>query len=378
MKKCILVPDSFKGTMSSMIVSDIMKESIIKYYPQCEIIAIPIADGGEGTVECFLKALGGEKIHIRTKGPFMTDIDSFYGISGKTAIIEIAAAAGLPLAMDRMDPLAATTYGVGQLVKDAIERGCSKIIMGLGGSCTNDAGAGMAAAMGTRFIDVQGRQFIPTGGTLAETVQIDVTETRKLLQGLEVIAMCDIDNPMYGKNGAAYVFAPQKGADKETVIALDLQLKSFAKTIKRSLGLDVSRIKGAGAAGAMGAGVYALLGGELKQGIETVLDLVEFDRLLQGCDYVFTGEGKLDYQSLSGKAVIGVSSRAKKKNVPVIAVVGAMEKNLDQIFERGVTEVYETNREGDNFSDIAEHCREDLTRTMKKILLEKSRNDSNS
>lgn len=371
MKKCILVPDSFKGTMSSVTVSEIMGESIRRRFPQCEIIAIPVADGGEGTVECFLRVLGGEKVYTRVKDPFMKDIDSFYGISGDVAIIEVAAAAGFPLAMGRMDPMSATTYGVGQLVKDAIDRGCRKIILGLGGSCTNDAGAGMAAALGARFTDARGCELVPAGGTLAEVARIDISETRKLLQGIEVVAMCDIDNPMYGENGAAYVFAPQKGADEETVVALDAQLRSFADVIQSSLGVDVSGIKGAGAAGAMGAGVYAFLGGELKQGIDTVLDLVGFDQLLEGCDCVFTGEGKLDSQSLSGKVVIGVSLRAKRKNVPVIAVIGSMEGGLEQIFDKGVTWVYETNKGREDFSDIKEHCREDLKEVMEKILSER-------
>ncbi len=368
MKKCILVPDSFKGTMSSVTVSEIMGESIRRHFPRCKIIAIPVADGGEGTVECFLRVLGGEKVYTPVKDPFMKEIDSFYGISGNVAIIEVAAAVGLPLAMGRMNPMSATTYGVGQLIKDAIEKGCRKIILGLGGSCTNDAGAGMAAALGTRFIDARGCELIPAGGTLSQVAEIDISETKKLMRGIEIVAMCDIDNPMYGENGAAYVFAPQKGADKETVVALDAQLRSFAEVIQRSLGVDVSSVKGAGAAGAMGAGVYALLGGKLKQGIDTVLDLAAFDQLLEGCDWVFTGEGKLDSQSLSGKVVIGVSARAKRKNVPVIAVVGTKEGDLEQVFEKGVTRVYETNKGRKGFSDIQEHCREDLRETMEEIL----------
>lgn len=368
MKKYILVPDSFKGTMSSSQVSEIMKEVIVKYAPDSDVMAIPVADGGEGTVDCFLQALNGEKVFIKTKGPIGEDADSFYGICEDVAIIEMAASAGLPLALHRLDPLKATTYGVGELVKDAISRGCKKVIIGLGGSCTNDAGSGMAAALGTKFYDKQGNSLVPTGGTLSEVVQIDLSETKKLLKDVEIIAMCDIDNPMYGKSGAAYIFGPQKGADMVTIKILDEQLEKFSQTIKKCLGIDVSQMKGAGAAGAMGAGVYAFLNGSLKQGIDTVLDLVDFEELLEGCDCVFTGEGRLDDQSLSGKVVVGVGLRAKKKNVPVIAVVGAMEANPDKIYSNGITKVYQTNGKRNSFNEIKEHCQDDLRDVMERVI----------
>ncbi len=368
MRKCILVPDSFKGTMSSMEVSGIMKECILKYFPQCQVVDIPVADGGEGTVDCFLKALGGKKVVCTVNGPFMEPVTAFYGVFGKTAVIEMAAASGLPLAYGRLNPLTTTTYGVGELIQSAIKRGCNKIILGLGGSCTNDGGAGMAAALGAKFKDNQGKEFIPSGGTLSKVSEIDLTETRRFIEGVEITAMCDIDNPMHGPSGAAFVFAPQKGATESDVEILDKELKDFAKIIKKTTGLDVQEIKGAGAAGAMGAGVYAFLSGKLKQGIDIVLDIVGFESLLSGCDMVFTGEGKLDHQSLFGKVIAGVALKAKEKNIPVIAVVGKMEKNLKNLHEMGIIAVYETGGHRQDFAEILTYCKEDLRRTMEEVI----------
>lgn len=367
MKKCILIPDSFKGTMTSIQVSTIMKEVILDHWPDCEVISIPVADGGEGTVDCFLQILGGEKISVKTKNPYMEEIDSFYGLAGDLAIIEMAASAGLPLVMGRLNPLDTTTYGVGELIADAITRGCKKIIIGLGGSCTNDAGAGMAAALGTKFYNANGESFIPVGGTLSKVNSIDKTVTERLVKGLEITGICDIDNPMYGGQGAAYVFGPQKGADQPMIELLDSELRSFAVVIEKTSGVEVADVKGAGAAGGMGAGVIAFLNGQLKQGINTVLDLVEFEKLLDGCDAVFTGEGRLDSQSFSGKVVAGIARRAKPYNVPVIAVVGTMDENMSAIFDEGVTEVYETARGRDNFEEIKANCVEDLRLTLECI-----------
>jgi glycerate 2-kinase len=370
MKKCILVPDSFKGTMSSLEVSEIMKNNIMMAFPDCQVIAIPVADGGEGTVDCFLQALGGEKIYIKTSGPLGETIDSFYGIIGKLAIIEMAASAGFPLAIGKLNPLEASTFGVGELVRDAIQRGCTSIVLGLGGSCTNDAGAGMAVALGAKFYNTSNTEFLPSGGTLGQVAYMDLSKTRELLKDIHVIAMCDIDNPLFGENGAAIIFAPQKGASPQQVATLDSQLRLFAEVIAKELNIDVSTLKGAGAAGGMGAGVRAFLGGELKQGIDTVLDLVGFESLLAECDYVFTGEGRLDLQSLSGKVVIGVANRARAKGVPVIAVVGEKEDDMPDIYHQGVTKVYETSGARKSEEDIRNNCKEDLSISMKRILAE--------
>lgn len=373
MKKCVVIPDSFKGTISALEVCQIMKERILLAYPQCEVISVPIADGGEGTVECFLHALGGgEKIVKRTSGPFGEEIDSFYGVVGDCAVIEMAASAGLTVAKGKMNPAEASTYGVGELMVSALAQGCKRMILGLGGSCTNDGGAGMAAAMGVRFMDKTGASFLPVGGTLSQIQRIDISAAKRRLSGVQITAMCDIDNPLYGLQGAAHIFAPQKGADRQQVEFLDQQLRCFAEVIQDSLSISVDHLPGGGAAGGMGAGVYALLGAELLPGIDVLLDLVRFEEILAGCDAVFTGEGKLDAQSMGGKAVIGISRRAKRMNVPVVAVVGTFEGTLAEVRREGVLSVFETANGRGSFEEIKAHCKNDLRDTMDKVCREVS------
>lgn len=371
MKKAILMPDSFKGTMSSSEICAIMRQRILEYFPDCAVSSIPVADGGEGTVDCFLEAMGGERVSVRVKGPFMEDIDSFYGIvqtSCKTAVIEMAAAASLPMVSGRENPRVTTTYGVGQLIRHAIENGCKKLIVGLGGSCTNDMGAGAAAGAGAKFFDKSGKEFVPTGTTLEQIANIDLSELNILLQGIEVVAMCDIDNPLYGPTGAAYVFAPQKGADADTVKLLDANLVAAADTVKARLGIDVAGIPGAGAAGGMGAGMVAFFGARLMPGIETVLDTVDFDRIAADADFIFTGEGKIDSQSLRGKVVIGIAGRAKKLNTPVIAVVGDIGDNMEPAYEMGVSAIFSTNRVAVDFSKAKLRAKSDMSLTMDTVL----------
>lgn len=370
MKKCIIIPDSFKGTMTALTVSEIMEASILKKYPDCIIETIPFSDGGEGMVDCLLKVTGGERIHLRTMGPFGKTVDSFYGISNGVAFIEMAASAGLTLAKERLDPLMATSYGVGELINDAYEKGIRKIILGLGGSCTNDAGVGMACAMGVKFFDETGKEFLPTGGTLSKVVDIDFSEYKKNFVDVEITALCDINNPMYGKQGAAHVFAPQKGATKDTVKYLDKELRIFARTMEKCTGIKVDNLPGGGAAGAMGAGVVALLGGTLKRGTATILDIVQFDNKLKNCDCVITGEGRLDYQSYSGKVIVGIAEKAKTYNVPVIAIVGENKNELEQLKKRGIISVYETSTNREDFNEIKKYCKHDLKLTMERMLRE--------
>ena len=368
MKKCLVIPDSFKGTMSAAEVCGIMEESIRRAFPECEVITAPIADGGEGTVDCFLKAFNsGERVSARVTGPFFEEADSFYGVTGDLGIIEMAAAAGLSIAGERADPEITTTYGVGELIGAAIRRGCGRIILGLGGSCTNDGGCGMAAALGAKFYDGSGCSFIPVGGTLERIVDIDVSETKRILNGIEISAICDIDNPLFGKNGAAYVFAPQKGAGPEKVKLLDRNLRCLARAVRQSLNIDVSDMPGGGAAGGMGAGAYAFMGAKLKKGIDAVLDAVRFEEIAYGCDCIFTGEGKLDAQSLSGKAVVGIGRRAKTIGAPVAAVVGSFEGSASEMRGEGISYIFETAVRRSDFEQIKKHCREDLRKTMEDI-----------
>ena len=369
MKKVIVIPDSFKGTMSSKEVCETMAEAIKDYKENIEVISIPVADGGEGSVDAYLLALQGEKVWCQVKGPFFEEMDAFYGRIGEdTAVVEMAACAGLPLVEGKANPMLTTTYGVGQLIDHAIQNGAKKIIVGLGGSCTNDGGTGAAAALGVRFYNKDGKTFIPTGGTLKDIIRIDAIECMERLAGIEIITMCDIDNPLYGKNGAAYIFAPQKGADEKMVEILDDGLRQLAERIDVWLGKDVAKLKGAGAAGGMGAGMVAFLGSKLQMGIETVLDVVNFEQLLEGADVVFTGEGKIDSQSLSGKVVMGVAKRAKAKGVPTIVLVGAIGEGVDPIYDEGVTAIFSINRAPIPFEEARHHSKENLYFMMKNVI----------
>lgn len=330
MKKIILVPDSFKGTLSSSQAAEAMAKATRRVFPEAEIVAIPVADGGEGTVDAFLEALGGQRVTADVKGPRGDVIASFYGaLPDKTAVVEMAAAAGLPLMEGKLDVAGATTYGVGQLMKAAIDNGAKKLILGLGGSATNDGGCGAAAALGAKFFDSAGKTFVPTGATLKDISSIDATELVKTLAGVDVVVMCDIDNPLCGQRGAAAVYGPQKGADGAMVKELDAGLAHLAEMIRRDLGKDVARLPGAGAAGGMGAGAAAFFGGRLTRGIDAVLDAVNFSAALQGADVVVTGEGRFDEQSLMGKVVDGVAARTRAVKAPLLVVAGSMANDID-------------------------------------------------
>ena len=368
MKKCVIIPDSFKGSMDSIEICELASAKVKKFFPDCEVISLPVADGGEGTVECFLHAMKGEKLTVKVHGPYMEQVESFYGRFGDLAVIEMAAAAGLPMVGDRLNPKLTTTYGVGELIHHAVEHGAKKIILGLGGSSTNDAGCGCASALGVKFQKADKSMFVPTGGTLEQVASIDISEAAKFLNGVEITAMCDIENPMHGTTGAAYIFGPQKGADPEMVKELDRQLIHIDKIIQQSLNMNVSQLSGAGAAGAFGAGVVAFLGGKLKSGIETVLDIVGFDRIIQGADAVFTGEGKIDSQSLRGKVVIGVSRRAMKYDVPVYAVVGDVSDEAVAAYDMGVTAIFSINRLAVPFSVARTRSKVDFQSAFEDIL----------
>lgn len=369
--KFLLIPDSFKGTLSSEQICDLLRGAIGRHFPNGETVSIPVADGGEGSVDAFLTALGGEKRYLTVKNPFFEDMQAYYGLidHGKTAVIEMAACAGLPLAEGRRDPRVTTTYGVGQLLVDAARSGVSRVIMGLGGSATNDAGCGAAAAAGVRFYNAAGERFVPTGGTLKDIADIDLSGLDEAVKNVEIVTMCDIDNPMYGPTGAAYVFGPQKGADPDTVAALDDGLRHLAAVMADKLGADYLDTPGAGAAGAMGMGMLVFFGSRLQMGIQTVLDVVRFEALAADCDYVITGEGKLDSQSLRGKVVIGVAQRAKALGKPVIAIVGGAEDALiREAYEMGVTAVFPINRLPQDFSVSRHHSVENLSYTADNIM----------
>lgn len=369
MKKVVLIPDSFKGTISSQEVCEIVARQVLRFHPEAEVISIPVADGGEGTVDCFLLSQPGERVSAQVKGPYFEDITADYALldGGKTAVVEIASCAGLPMVDGRKNPKMTTTYGFGQLILDAARRGATRIVAALGGSCTNDCACGMAAALGVAFYNEAGEPFIPTGGTLRDIWRIDRSGLANELSGVEIVAMCDIDNPMYGATGAAYVFGPQKGADGAMVEELDQGLRHLSQVLIRDLGVDVAQLPGAGAAGAAGAGVVAFLGGSLEKGIDVVLDAVKFEELIADADLIFTGEGKLDTQSIRGKVVVGVSRRAKDSGVPVIAIVGDVGDGIGAVYDLGVSAVFSTNQIAVPFEEARLRAKEDLAATAENV-----------
>lgn len=368
MKKCVIIPDSFKGSLSSIEVCNIIKEKVNEFFPKCNTIMIPIADGGEGTVDTFIYSLKAEKVNLKVKNAFGEVIDVYYGRIKNKAIIEVAQVVGLVSAEGREDPSTTSTYGVGQIISHAIEHGCNEIFIGLGGSCTNDCGVGAASALGTVFKNKNEEEFIPVGKNLNEIEYIDISKTLEKLKNCKVTAMCDIDNPMYGENGAAFVFAPQKGADEKMVKMLDNNLRALSEKIKKNLNKDVSNIKGSGAAGAFGAGVCAFFNGELKSGIEIILDLIDFDNLISDADIIFTGEGQIDSQSLNGKVVIGISKRAKKQNIPVIVVAGSIGEGAEKAYDEGVSAIFSINQKAEDYSISRFKAKENLEKTIDSLL----------
>lgn len=368
MKQCILIPDSFKGTLSAVEFCRLGEEAVRRHLPGCRVVTVPVADGGEGTVDCFVHALQAQRRWVTVSGPWGEAVQAQYAVHGQTAFVEMAQAAGLPMVGERKDPSLTTTYGVGQVIRHAVESGCREIVVGLGGSCTNDAGTGAAAALGVRFFDASGGEFIPAGATLDRIVSYDASAARKLLKDCRVTAMCDIDNPMYGPQGAAAIFGPQKGADSAMVALLDANLRHLAGIMQKQSRRDIAAIPGAGAAGAFGAGIVAFLDGELRSGIETVLDCVGFDALLEESDMVFTGEGRLDSQSLRGKVVVGVARRAAAKRVPVVAVVGAVGDRAEEVYTLGITSVFSINRRAEDFSVSRHKTKENFAAAMDNIM----------
>ena len=370
MQNFILVPDSFKGTLSAIEVCNIMKSSIKKLYKDANIISVPVADGGEGTVDAFLYALGGEKKSVWVSDAFNEQkiLAHYAMLKDDIAVIEMAACAGLPLVKNRLEPDKTTTFGVGELIIDAINSGAKKIILGLGGSATNDGGCGMAAVLGVKFKDEQDQEFIPTGGTLSQIYKIDMNNIYSKIKDIEFISMCDVDNPLCGKLGASAVFAPQKGADEDMVRLLDEGLAHLAKIIKRDLHIEVKDIKGAGAAGGLGAGSIAFLQSKLTKGIDVILDTINFDELVSKADIVFTGEGKFDSQSLHGKVVMGVANRSQKYKTPVIVVTGAIGENIQEAYNKGITAIFSINKEPMEFSKSALKSKENMILTMGNIL----------
>lgn len=365
MKKIIIAPDSFKGTLSSVEVCRIIAEAVSEKYPDCKIKTIPVADGGEGTCEAFLHCLSGEKINCRVKSPLSREITADYVLlSDGTAVIEMAAASGLTVEK-KNDPLLASSFGTGQLIAHAVKGGCKKIILGIGGSATTDGGIGCMAALGAKFFG-KGKDAVPLCGKgLSSLCGMDISPALKLLEGIKIEVLCDVGNPLYGKNGAAFVYSPQKGANEEQVRLLDEGLFNLARVSAAHLGEDYSSLPGAGAAGGIGFAMRAFLRAELKKGIDCVLDAADFDSYIKGCDLVITGEGKMDGQSLMGKVPFGVAKRSR--GVPVLAVVGVNEADENTAKELGISRIIETNPLHLPFDEIRHKAEEMLRDAAKQI-----------
>lgn len=358
MPRFIIAPDSFKGTLTAAEVCDIVAQAFAAVFPTAEMVKLPVADGGEGLSAALHRVLGGRRVTATVSGVFGEPMDAEYTVlPDDTAVIDMAACAGLPLAGDRKNPSLATTRGVGELLLHAAGEGNCRVILGLGGSATNDCGIGMAAALGYRFIDKQGNALQPVGAFMKHIDRILVPDT---LPALTVTAACDVDNPLYGPRGAAHVFAPQKGADAAMVEQLDEGLRHVAEVIRRDLGRDVSTMPGAGAAGGLGAAVVAFLNGTLKSGIDLMLDAADFESLLVNTDCVITGEGRMDAQSIRGKVPAGVARRATAKGVKVIAVNGSLGNGAEQMRQVGISAIYAATEDGRDMDVIRKTCREDL------------------
>lgn len=353
----LLIPDSFKGTMSATEVCDILFDAIHEQIPSAHVVSIPMADGGEGLTDTFLRLFGGEKIYAEVTGPLGVPVQGFFGIlPNGTGVLEMAAAAGLPLVKGEPSPMAATTRGVGELLLHMMGLGVQRIIMGLGGSATTDGGIGMAAAMGWRFLDDDGLEIEPYAFNLQKIRHITAPEHP--LQ-ITVSAACDVDNPLCGPTGAARVFGPQKGANDLQQEELDRGLRNLAQIIEKDLGLSVETVAGSGAAGGLGAGVLAFLGGTLQSGIDLVLNAANVDKHMAQADVVITGEGRMDGQSMRGKVPYGVAIRARKAGVPCIALCGSLGQNAEALHNIGITAMFSSVSEPGDMEKISLTCRQD-------------------
>lgn len=342
MKKIVVASDSFKGSVTSWEVAESAEKAIHAVFPDCEVVKIPVADGGEGTTEALVHAMNGKMITCRVHDPLMNRINAGYGIlgDGTTAVIEMASASGLPLVPeDKRNPLLTTTYGTGELIKDALERGCRNFLVGIGGSATNDAGTGMLQALGFRFLDKEGKELKQGGQILQDIHSIDTSQSLPQLKEATFTVACDVNNPFSGKNGAAFIYARQKGADDEMIRVLDNGLKHVASVIKQQENKDIDPIPGAGAAGGLGGGFLAFLPTTLKPGIQMVLDTLSFEEKIKGADLIITGEGKLDKQTGMGKTPTGILQAAQRQHIPVIAIGGLVEET-DMLNQQGFLSVF--------------------------------------
>jgi len=337
--RIVVAPDSFKGSVSAVGVANAMERGVLAVFPHAEVVKVPIADGGEGTVDAMVVAAGGKRLTTTVVGPLGEEVEACWGIinDGKTAVIEMAAASGLPLVpRERRDPRITTTYGTGQLIKAALDIGVCSMIIGVGGSATNDGGVGMAQALGARFLDVEGEELVYGGSALSKLHKIDLTDLDPRLQEIEFMVACDVDNPLCGLQGASVVYGPQKGATPEMIDELDKALGNYATIAGSVTGKNIMNYPGAGAAGGLGAGLLFFTNAKLRSGVDIVLEVTKFATAVVNAQLVITGEGRTDFQTVYGKAPVGVAKLAKKYHVPVICLSGGLGKGADDVLNHGV------------------------------------------
>ena len=342
--KLLFASDSFKGSLTSEKTVELLSRAAREVFGECECSGVPVADGGEGTVEAVIAAEHGEYINVKVHGPLMEETESFYGtFDGNKAVIEMAAASGLPMVPEELrNPLNTTTFGTGELILDALKRGFRDISIAIGGSATNDGGMGCARALGVKFLDQDGNELEGFGRDLARVAAIDISGLDERVKDSKITVMCDVTNPLCGKDGATWTFGKQKGATLEIQEELEKGMCSYRDVIRETFGIDCDGIPGTGAAGGLGAALMVFLGGEMKSGIETVLDLIRFGERLEGVDLVVTGEGRTDWQSCFGKVMQGVGMRAKAKGIPVLGLSGSLGKNAMDICSCGISSLMTT------------------------------------
>lgn len=341
--KIVIAPDSYKESLSALDVATAIEQGFREIFPQAEYIKLPVADGGEGTVEAMVAATQGRIVEVTVTGPLGTQVEGFYGLSGdeQSAFIEMAAASGLELVLpEQRNPLITTSWGTGELIRNALDAGVKHIIIGIGGSATNDGGAGMVQALGAKLLNSEGDALGQGGGALETLARIDISELDRRLHDCRIEVACDVTNPLTGKEGATAIFGPQKGATAEMITRLDAALAHYAALIKRDLDLDVLDLAGGGAAGGMGAALFAFCGAELRQGIEIVTDALHLDRYVAEADLVITGEGRIDSQTVHGKVPVGVAKVAKRYNKPVIGIAGSLTADVGVVHEHGIDAVF--------------------------------------
>lgn len=341
--KIVIAPDSYKESLSALEVATAIERGFREIWPEADYVKLPVADGGEGTVDAMIAATQGRLIHVDVTGPLGEPVNAFYGISGdeQCAFIEMAAASGLEqVPPAQRNPLKTTSWGTGELIRHALDNGVRHIIIGIGGSATNDGGAGMVQALGAKLLDRDDNPIAPGGGALETLARIDIRELDSRLADCHIEVACDVSNTLIGEKGASAVFGPQKGATKEMIAQLDSGLEHYAQLIARDLDIQVLELAGGGAAGGMGAGLYAFCGAQLRQGIEIVTDALKLDEQIADADLVITGEGRIDSQTIHGKVPVGVARIAKRYNKPVIGIAGSLTADVGVVHEHGLDAVF--------------------------------------